>query len=529
MQSKRDQVQAHTFIMSRLTSGMLLADPDAPESPLGRTTRGAVIGVLITVLIAAGAVVFGLISPGGNDSWRSGETLIVNRETGARYLYLDGRLRPVRNYSSALLIGGSDLETTDVSTASLRGTPVGAAVGIAGAPDSVPGSGDLEGGAWQVCSALGRTTADDGTVTTRAVTALVAGAEVVGDPVGAGEAVLVSGPDKKTYLVWQGSRLPLDTESGALLSLGYSSVTPRPVSAAFLDALVPGAALAPPQVPGLGAAGPSLGGTATKVGQVFQVTVPGDASGDDSDGQYYLLRDEGLVPVTATGAALLLGDPDIRAKAYAGASPAALPIGADVLKDHQAPGSTGVDPSASGLPDTPPSAVRVPTGWTACAQVKPGDDGVRVSSLLVRESELAPVSQASGEPVAAACLPVDAVVVRPGHGVLVRALSAGGGAVGGTTYLVGDDGVKYRVASKAALGALGYAESDARRLPSPLLAMLPTGPDLSPEAASGAAAPSTTAAVCGAGAGAGDGRTSATSGAFAPVENAGKLLSRKSS
>ena len=43
MQSKRDQVQAHAFAMGRLTSGMLLADPDAPESPLARTTRGAVI------------------------------------------------------------------------------------------------------------------------------------------------------------------------------------------------------------------------------------------------------------------------------------------------------------------------------------------------------------------------------------------------------------------------------------------------------------------------------------------------------
>lgn len=41
MQSKRDQVQAHGFMMGRLSSGLLTADPDAPESPLGRTTRGS--------------------------------------------------------------------------------------------------------------------------------------------------------------------------------------------------------------------------------------------------------------------------------------------------------------------------------------------------------------------------------------------------------------------------------------------------------------------------------------------------------
>ncbi len=111
MQSKRDQVQAHAFVMSRLTSGMLLADPDAPESPLGRTTRGVVIGTVIAVVISAAAVVYGLINPGGNDSWRTSNSLIVNKETGGRFLYVDGRLRPVRNYASALLIGGSDLKT----------------------------------------------------------------------------------------------------------------------------------------------------------------------------------------------------------------------------------------------------------------------------------------------------------------------------------------------------------------------------------------------------------------------------------
>lgn len=33
MQSRRDQVQAHLFVMSRLASGMLRAEPDAPDTP----------------------------------------------------------------------------------------------------------------------------------------------------------------------------------------------------------------------------------------------------------------------------------------------------------------------------------------------------------------------------------------------------------------------------------------------------------------------------------------------------------------
>ncbi|MGO4759774.1 type VII secretion protein EccB, partial [Streptomyces sp. 2MCAF27] len=94
MQNKRDQVQAHMFLMGRLTSSMLRSDPDAPESPQGRTNRGVAIGIIIAILLAAGAFVIGLISPGKTDSWRSSGDLIVDKSSGARYLFLGGRLRP---------------------------------------------------------------------------------------------------------------------------------------------------------------------------------------------------------------------------------------------------------------------------------------------------------------------------------------------------------------------------------------------------------------------------------------------------
>ncbi|MFE6904683.1 type VII secretion protein EccB, partial [Streptomyces sp. NPDC057717] len=436
MQSKRDQVQAHTFVMSRLTSGMLLADPDAPESPLGRTTRGVLIGVILGVLISAGALVYGVISPGGKDSWRTTSSLIVNRDTGARYLYIDGRLRPVRNYASARLIGGADLKTTDVRTSSLRDTPTGTPVGILGAPDSVPSPGDLEGGPWQVCSTVQRKETAGGSMVETAATTLVAGAPLDGDGVGAGEGLLVAGPDKATYLVWQGSRLRLDTSSGAAASLGYGSVTPRPVSAAFLDALVSGPALAPPAVQGQGTAGPILDGRNSMVGQVFQVQVPG------SDSQYYLLKREGLVPLTDTEAALALGAPATRRLAYRGASPKATVIGASALREHQAAGSAGRSPASAGLPDSPPKSTEVPDGWSACARVEPGHGGTRVTSVLVPVGSLAPVAQAAADEVTAACVRVDSAVLRPGHGALVRALASGGTTVGDTTYFVADTGVK---------------------------------------------------------------------------------------
>ncbi|MFJ1623887.1 type VII secretion protein EccB [Streptomyces sp. NPDC088190] len=495
MQSKRDQVQAHTFVMGRLTSGMLLADPDAPESPLGRTTRGVLIGVVITALVAAGSLVYGFMSPGGNDAWRASGTLVVNRDTGARYVYVAGRLRPVRNYASALLVGEGKLKSEDVGTASLKGTPVGAPVGIPGAPDSVPGPEDLESDPWQVCSLLaseaGAEDSGGSRNPTGAFTALVAGAPVQGRGLGAGQALVVSGPDRTRYLVWQGSRLRLDRGGNAAVSLGYGSVTPRPVSAAFLDALVQGPDLVPPAVPGRGGAGPSLGGRTSKLGQVFQSRTPGAAR------QYYLLRKEGLVPLTETGAALALGDAATRDAAYGGAAPVAAVIGAAEVKARLAPGTDGGEPVPAGLPAKPPRAEPVPAGWAACARVRPDrGDGTRVTGALVPLTTLPPASAASPENVAAACLPVDATAVRPGHGALVKALGAGGTDVGSTTYFVADNGVKYRLLSQAAQKALGYDGAAAQALPSPILAMLPSGPDLSPEAAAAGRGVGTTAPSC---------------------------------
>jgi hypothetical protein len=52
--------------------------------------------------------------------------------------------------------------------------------------------------------------------------------------------------------------------------------------------------------------------------------------------------------------------------------------------------------------------------------------------------------------------------------------------LGDTVYLVTDTGMKYRLPAKEAVQALGYGSATPQGLPSLLLSMLPTGPDLSP-------------------------------------------------
>ncbi|WP_405389890.1 type VII secretion protein EccB [Streptomyces sp. NBC_01102] len=476
MQSKRDQVQAHMFVMGRLTSGMLRGDPDAPESPQGRTNRGIALGVVIAVLLSAGAFVLGLLKPGTTDSWKEAGTLVVNKETGSRYLYLDGRLRPVRNYASARLLAGAEMKTASVGGASLNGTPHGTPVGITGAPDNLPAAGDLDTGAWQVCS---------GSTTGSAATTLAVGADADGQGLTAGQALLVTGPDRADHLVWRGSKLRLDREGGAPEALGYASTPRVRVSAAFLNSLPSGPGLEPPEVPGRGGKGPVLSGRETRIGEVFRITVPG------AESRYHLLTEEGLAPLTATGAALVLGDPDTRKKVYEGRAAAAADLGADALADHRAPGAE----TTGALPETPPEVVALADGRTVCARVQGGDSGTRVSVALIRRTALGPAAQAPAEGLTPACVQVGVITVRPGGGALVHALGAGGGDVGGTVYLVTDTGMKYRIGTEKAAEALGYTAGGAQGLPAPLLAMLPTGPDLTAEsAATGRTA--TTAARC---------------------------------
>ncbi|WP_433190336.1 type VII secretion protein EccB [Actinoallomurus sp. CA-150999] len=466
MQSRRDQVHAHMFVMGRITSGMLRADPDAPESPQGRTNRGVIIGIVISVLLCGGAFVWGLISPGRSASWRNAQSLIVDQETGASYLYVDGRLRPVQNYASARLIGGTKLTAHHVRTKSLDGTPHGQPVGIVGAPDALPSAGGLAEGAWAVCSGTG-VAGSPAPVTTLAVGA----GDADGDgALTSGQGLLVSAPDAHVYLVWQGSRLRLDSKGGAVTALGYGSRTPVPVSAAFVDALPAGPDLAAPAVPGMGRSGPSLDGHATRIGQVFKIGVLG------SKPRYYQLSQSGLAEVTTTVAALILADPAVRTGAYRGRTPDAIPLAPDALNGRTAPDTA----PAGALPETPPRLVDGQPDQDACVRVQPTPVGPRVSVVLQGPASLGTVAQAA---TTSACVPVDRITVPPGGGALVRVLPAAGGTVGGTTYLVTDTGTKYRVGSASDLAALGYSTGQVVALPSPLLNMLPTGPDLSATAA----------------------------------------------
>ncbi|MFE2413403.1 type VII secretion protein EccB [Kitasatospora sp. NPDC059408] len=469
MQSRRDQVQAHLFVVSRLASGMLRAEPDAADTPTGRTTRGAVTGLALGVLIGLGAAVYGVMVPGGDTAWAKPGTLVMVKETGARYLYVGGQLHPVLNDTSAKLVAGEQMAVEEVSRASLADTPRGAPVGIAGAPDGLPPAGDLAGGTWLVCA-----TVQPGAAGAAPVPKLGVQLDPAreGKALAPGQGLLVTTPDGAVHLLWQGQRLRVDTANKAIQALGYSGTTPFPVPAGLLNALPAGPDLAAPAVPGRGDPGPALAGAPTRVGRLFEA--PG--------GVRYLLQREGLVPLTGTQFALLMGDPRTQNDAYGGTAPAPARIGAADLAAHTAPGAGAPTP---GLPESPPTLVTPLRDEGVCADLHVGT-GAPVGSVTVLGAADAGAGRAPVSPPG--CAVTDLVAVRPGRGALVRALSGGG--TGSTEYLVTEAGVRYPLPSAAAVKQLGYAGATPVAVPSGVLGLLPTGPSLDPSGLGGDAATS---------------------------------------
>ncbi|MGP4017776.1 type VII secretion protein EccB [Saccharopolyspora sp. 5N708] len=464
MQSRRDQVQAYFFMVGRLVSALMRGRPDDQTTPTRRFVVGAVIGALLGGLVVAGFGIYGMVVPGGNNSWRAPGTIIVAKETGARFLYLDGVLHPVVNYSSALLASNSPQSTVkSVSQNSLQGVPRGTPIGIADAPDSLPPAKNLTRDPWVACVAT---------------VASASGAEVpiidlqvrapAGAPLADDEGLLVSTPDSGTFLVWQGKRLRMPNAT-AVNALGYGDAIPFPVPTGWINALASGPDLVPPKVPGAGATGPRVAGQPSRVGQIYEVRNPVLGTAD-----FYLLLADGFAPLTPTMASLLLADPAI-ALAYPGRPPTPIRVGPEVLATIPKSATIGTPP---GYPPTPPRVRSVGIGGSTrpCAVFEvsgptAGDTTIR----LVSRTEATGAGQLS--PGAA-----ERITVPPNRGILVRDLPAPNVPTG-THYLVSDLGVKYPLPSLDVAAVLGYGGVAPVPVPSPLLALLPTGPALDPTAA----------------------------------------------
>jgi type VII secretion protein EccB len=462
--TQRDQIQAYQFLRRRLVSALVAADANHPTSPSRRLILGTVIGVAGAVLIAAAFGVIGLLNPSGAADWQQGGQVILEQETGARYvLGQDGLLHPVLNYASArLLAGGNGSNTVTVSAKTLGSASRGAMLGIPGAPDSLPAPGSLADGVFASCS---RTPPDLPANAAPVSTVILGSTAPDGHPLAAGQALLVAPPGGAEYLVTAGHRFRL-ADRASIAALGYEGVPAVAVSTNWLDTVPAGRDLGLVAVPDAGAPGPTIGATRTLVGQVL------------GDGTFYVVRPDGVAPISETQARLVLGD-SANANAYPNGRPAVVQMSFAAL-DAAPRSATGGGPTGGAdYPATLPTVVGTGGNLVLCAVGDGTDSATVVTSAALPLPAGAKVMQVGDHTDGRVA---DEVYVPPGTGTLVREL-VGTGDPSGTTYLVTDAGMKYPVPSSDALAALGYGGTRPEAVAGTLLALLPTGPSLDPVAA----------------------------------------------
>ena len=110
------QVSGHKFLLRRLELALVIGDPRMAHDPLRSQRRAIFVGLLISALIAGGAVMLGLLRPAPSID---GATLVAD-EHGSLHVRLEDGFHPISNVASARLVLRQPVEATHVRATARR-------------------------------------------------------------------------------------------------------------------------------------------------------------------------------------------------------------------------------------------------------------------------------------------------------------------------------------------------------------------------------------------------------------------------
>ncbi|MFI5492933.1 type VII secretion protein EccB [Actinoplanes sp. NPDC051859] len=435
MQTQRDHVHAHQFLMGRMSNALVLGDPDTVENPFSRAVTGLLAGILIAILVVAGFGIYGWLVPGGSKAWQQKDAIVVEKESGTAYVYLDGALHPTMNMASARLIQGAGAKIQLTARRSIQDVPRGGLIGIPGAPQVLPDAKAMLSGPWLTCP--------DATGTKFGINL---DARAPADPFTDDRFAMVAAGGS-SYLIWRGRRHQL-TDQAAPAALGLANVVPVPVPPVWLNLLPEGEPVRAPQLDGAGQAGATIAGKRRTVGTLFRQPVAGGAE------QLFVLRQDGLSPINATQFAFVQADRG---------DPAVDLVAADVVA---APRST--DRSLQNLlPDLAAARWEDPRGRALCQRQRPTGPETLAATLVFTGMEHA-ARKADG---------TARVRVPPGSALVAYPVPLAQPGQIPDPYLISDAGLRHLLPKGEALGALGIG-GDRLPMPESVLTAIGSGPDL---------------------------------------------------
>ncbi|GAA2565551.1 hypothetical protein GCM10010435_42900 [Winogradskya consettensis] len=450
MQTQRDHVHAHTFMVGRLSSALVEGDPTRAEIPGRRAQTGFLIGIILVALVVGGFAVYGWIVPGGSNAYKTAGAILVEKESGNRYVYLNGVLYSTPDLTSAMLIQGAKSQVKLISKNSLKDVPRGGTLGVSGAPKEVPAAGDLFAGPWLTCL-------PGSVVTDRKVDGVGVNLDpqTPADPLPEKNFAVVRASDGTPYLLANYLKYKV-TDEAVLVALGAGSIKPAAAPDLWLSWLGDGPELGPAKIDGAGKAGPKVGGESYDVGTLFR------QRSDSGVEQLFVLRKDGLAPMSRTE--FLIAD----------------------AKDKGSP--VDVDPSAivgakrssdqsllDRLPDLASLRLEDAAGRALCMQQRPVSATNFTSIVVFAPRYAAAVNDDGGT----------FVISRPGSGMAVVAAPVLSSTAVKQVSFLDENGTAYRLAGADTVAALKLSNVTPVPFPKDLLAVLPQGPALSRQAVAG--------------------------------------------
>jgi type VII secretion protein EccB len=468
--SRKDQLHSYQFLLQRVVSALIMRETDPAQTPLRRGIGAVFVGVMLAVIVAAGFGVYGLLTKVGTGTWKVDHAVVVERETGATFVYSAGpppTLTPMLNYTSALLLSGQNPPAVfRVARRALTGIGRDIPRGIPGAPNELSDAKRVTGTPWILCAVPGRDLAGTPIVTTQLAVGRAPGG---GSPLG-DRALLVRDPHQpQTYLVWHSHRYLI--AQPVLRALFGAQAQPLPVGTAWLNGLPVGADIVPIAIAGRGAPSPAVPGR--RVGDLLFARL---GSGGV---QNYLVLADGLAPATALQKDILAAEAPV--------TPTEVPawqVSSARISSRQLSPSAGQTQAPDAVPrlDISPSPDRA-----LCAE---SDNASSPPRLVVDANPNLGPGAATGSQTTAGTTLADYIIVPAGQVAVVAAISSFGATMRTGLSIVSDTGVRFPVPSVQVLNTLGYSASAAVRMPASLVNRIPTGPTLAPEAAARAAIPS---------------------------------------
>lgn len=442
----RLHVSGYRFLLRRLECALLGGDIHAAQELPRARAASLAAGSVLAATALVGCALLGVLRPHPD----LGQARIVMvQQSGSLYVRVGDTWHPVLNLASARLIAATAADPQPVRESDLRRTKRGPLLGIPGAPQLLGEPLSAGESGWTICDTpeTGATTVVVGPTDQSSVRRLAPDHGVLVAPAAGSPA----------YLLYNGQRAVVDLADTAVVrALRLEGRAPQPVSQSLLNALPEAAPISVPRIRGAGDAAAGLPGF--PVGSVLRI-----ARGDGDE--FYVVLAAGVQRIGQVAADLLRFS-DSRGMA------STITVAADAIR---AAGIVNTLP-VIGFPDRAPA---LDGGGTVCVTSRPTpspnfDVAFLIGSGLPVPPGRVPVtlSQADGRGPA-----LDGAYLPPGRSAYVR-----GNGRAGTRYLVTDTGVRFAIHDDDAAHDLGLPEPIPA--PWPVLATLPSGPELSRQNAS---------------------------------------------